>query len=161
MNKEILGPLCNIILIQIDSHCCCMLNSDMHIVIFCLNRIMSTSSSHAMSNSNSITSDLYRPLNSMDPGWKYGRLTNKNDPNAVKCLLCDTQMHLYRHLVLLRLMFYLYLFVFCCDFDLWHLCLLDCYEIYVCIMLFVCYDIFVLCCLYAVICLYLCLFYVL
>ncbi|XP_078151442.1 uncharacterized protein LOC144546766 [Carex rostrata] len=51
---------------------------------------MSSSGSHAMSTSDSITStNLYRPLNSMDPGWKYGRLTEKSDPNLVKCLLCD------------------------------------------------------------------------
>ncbi|XP_078148592.1 uncharacterized protein LOC144544048 [Carex rostrata] len=51
---------------------------------------MSSSGSHAMSTSDSITStNLYRPLNSMDPGWKYGRLTDKSDPNLVKCLLCD------------------------------------------------------------------------
>ena len=50
---------------------------------------MSSSGSHAMSNSNSINSELYRPSNSNDPGWKYGRLTNKNDTNTIKCLLCN------------------------------------------------------------------------
>ena len=51
---------------------------------------MSSYGSHAVSTSDSITSaNLYRPLNSTNPGWKYGRLTDKSDPYSVKCLLCD------------------------------------------------------------------------
>ena len=56
-------------------------------ILFFFNRIMSSSGSHAMSTSDSITS-LHRPLNSIDPGWKYGRLVEKSDSNTIKCLLC-------------------------------------------------------------------------
>jgi BED zinc finger len=50
---------------------------------------MSSSGSQAIPTSESISSELFRPANSCDPGWKYGRLIDKHDTNTVKCLLCN------------------------------------------------------------------------
>jgi hypothetical protein len=50
---------------------------------------MSSSGSHAILVTESVDSELYRPMNSNNPDWKYRRLLNKDDPNTIKCLLCN------------------------------------------------------------------------
>jgi hypothetical protein len=48
-----------------------------------------SSGSHAMSVSESVDSEFYRPVNSNDPSWNYVRLLNKDDSIIIKCLLCN------------------------------------------------------------------------
>jgi hypothetical protein len=50
---------------------------------------MSSYDSQTIPTSELISSELFRPTNSCDSSWKYGRLIDKHNTNIVNYLLCN------------------------------------------------------------------------